>query len=153
MIEMVRLREGHKQLLDIFFQHINTPQYVQDFSPFPFDSKQAEFLCDYRGQNLYYATIMESTKIIGFGMLRGWDEGYEIPSIGLCILKAYQGMGFGKLMLSFLEIASKVKGCSRVMLKVRKGNNRAKQLYETSGYIFKDHNSEYLIGYKDLAGC
>ena len=65
-------------------------------------------------------------------------------------MKDYQGMGLGKLMLTFLEIASKVKGCSQVMLKVKKDNDKAKRLYEAGGYIFKEHNSEYLIGYKNL---
>jgi len=153
MIEIVRLREDHAELLNIFFEHINTPEYRKDFSPFPFDGKQATVLCNYQGQDLYYAIIMENTKIIGFGMLRGWDEGYEIPSIGLCIRKTYQGMGFGKLMLAFLEIASKVKGCSKVMLKVKKNNDKAKRLYEANGYTFKEHNSEYLTGYKDITVC
>ena len=153
MIGIVRLREEHRQLLDIFFQHINTPHYTQDFSPFPFDTKQATVLCEYQGHDLYYGIIMEDTKIIGFGMLRGWDEGYETPSIGLCILKDYQGMGFGNLMLAFLETASRVKGCSKVMLKVKKSNDKAKRLYEAGGYIFNEHDNEYLIGYKDLTGC
>lgn len=153
MIEIVKIGKNHVELLNIFLQHINTPEYRNEFSPFPFDRKQTTVLCDYQGQDLYYAIILENTKIIGLGMLRGWDEGYEIPSIGLCILKDYQGMGFGKLMLAYLEITSKVKGCSKVMLKVKKNNVRARRLYEAGGYLFAEHDSEYLIGYKDITVC
>ncbi len=154
MIEIVRLRPEHMEYLIRFFEAINEPEYIKDFSPHPFNEENAMRVCNYQGQDLFYSVLLGEKKIIGYGMLRGWDEGYEIASIGLCILKKYQGIGLGRLLLSFLETVSRVRGCLRVMLKVKKGNKKAKRLYETQGYIFKEHDEELLIGYKNftLAG-
>jgi ribosomal protein S18 acetylase RimI-like enzyme len=150
MIEIVRLRGEHLGLLKRFFEAINTSEYRKDFSPHPFNEDYAKFVCNYKGSDFYFSILLNNEEIIGYGMLRGWDEGYEIPSIGLCVLKKYQGSGLGRLILNFLETASRLKGCSKVMLKVRKGNVVAKKLYESQKYAFKEYNEEFLIGYKEL---
>ena len=150
MIEIVRLRPEHMEYLIRFFEAINKPEYIKDFSPHPFNEENATRVCNYQGRDLFCSVLLEGKKIIGYGMLRGWDDGYEIPSIGLCILKKYQGIGLGRLLLSFLETVSRVRGCLMVMLKVKKGNDKAKRLYETQGYVFKGHDEELLIGYKNF---
>ncbi len=88
--------------------------------------------------------------MVGYGILRGWDEGYDVPSIGLCVLKKYQGMGLGRLLLNFLEVVSRLSGSSKTMLKVKKDNSAAKGLYESERYVFKEYNEEFLIGFKQL---
>lgn len=150
MIEIVRLRPEHMEYLIRFFEAINEPEYIKDFSPHPFNEENAIGVCNYQGQDLYFSVLLNGGEIIGYGILRGWDEGYEIPSIGLCILKKYQGSGLGRLLLNFLETASKLKGCSKVMLKVKRDNEIAKRLYESQRYVFKEYNEEFLIGYKQL---
>ncbi|MBS1238494.1 MAG: GCN5-related N-acetyltransferase [Deltaproteobacteria bacterium] len=150
MMEIVRLRPEHVESLETFFQDINSPEYTKDFNPFPFDGERARVLCNYQGKDFYCALIRGSKEIIGLGMLRGWDEGYEVPSIGLCILKKYQCMGLGRLLLNFLEIVAAMRGNGRVMLKVKKDNQQAKKLYKNNDYIFSEYNDEYLIGYKDM---
>lgn len=151
MIEIIRLRPVHMEYLIRFFEAINEPEYIKDFSPHPFDEENAGRVCNYQGRDLYYAVILGENNIIGYGMLRGWDEGYEIPSIGLCIQKGYKGRGLGRLLLNFLEAASGLEGARKVMLKVRKDNEIAKRLYESQNYVFNEYNHDYLIGYKSIA--
>lgn len=149
-VEIIKLSQEHVGQLIRFFDEINSPEYTKDFSPHPFDSDYAGFICGYQGRDLYYALLLDGREIIGYFMLRGWDEGYEIPSIGLCILKKYRGFGLGKVIMDFLETVSNLNGCPGVMLKVNKDNHAARRLYETRGFVFKEYNEEFLIGYKEF---
>lgn len=150
MIEIVRLRPEHMECLIRFFEVINEPEYSNDFSPHPFNVENATRICNYQGRDLYYTVLSEGKKIIGYGMLRGWDEGYEIPSIGLCILKEFQCLGLGKILLDFLETVSRLRGCSKVMLKVKKENEPARKLYKRQGYDLTSQDKDFLIGFKDI---
>ena len=150
MIEIVRLREEHVEQLKEFFEAINSPSYTNDFSPHPFDSPNAERVCGYRGKDKYFAILLNGDVVIGYGLLRGWDEGYAAPAIGLCVLKEYHGKGLGKLLLNFLETVSRVEGASEVMLKVKKTNTAAISLYQKQGFELKEYNDLFLIGRKRL---
>ncbi|MBI1912007.1 MAG: GNAT family N-acetyltransferase [Deltaproteobacteria bacterium] len=151
IIEIVRLRDIHLSGLLEFFKTINIPLYTKDFSPHPFDEDNAKRICCYGGRDQYYGITLGGINIIGYGMLRGWDEGYEIPSIGLCILKEYQGKHLGKTFMNFLEAASLLGGASKIMLKVKKDNKTAKALYDKQGFVFQEYNNDFLIGYKLLS--
>lgn len=151
LIEIIRLRPEHGDMLVRFFEEINTPQYTEKFSPHPFNHEHADLICDYRGRDLYYSVLLNGERIIGYCMLRGWDDGYEIPSLGLCMLKEYEGFGVGRAMMNFLEAVSRIRGCSQVMLKVRKDNAAARNLYSSQGYVFNEHNGDFFIGFKDIS--
>ncbi len=152
LIEIEKLRPEHLECLTDFFKEIDAPEYRKDFLPHPFSAEHAKLICNYKGRDLYFSILMDRKEMIGYGMLRGWDEGYEVPSIGLCILKKYQGIGLGKLLLNFLETVSRLQGCDKTMLKVKKDNQAAKSLYESQRYVFKEYNEEFLIGFKKLPG-
>lgn len=150
MIEIVRLRPAHFEPLERFFRAINDASYIENFSPHPFDSTNAARVCNYNGRDKYFAILLNGETVVGYGMLRGWDEGYEVPAIGLCVLKEYQGKGLGKLFMNFLETASRMEGASKVMLKVKKNNTAAKMLYLKHGFDFKEYDDAFLIGHKNL---
>jgi ribosomal protein S18 acetylase RimI-like enzyme len=150
-IEIVRLKQEHLNRLVPFFDEISTPDYMRDFSPHPFDEEHARSVCNYQGLDRYYAVLLDGEKIIAYCMLRGWDEGYEIPSLGLCVLKPYQGYGIGRIILNFLETTSSLNGCSKVMLKIKKDNALASNLYVTQGYVFREHSDDFLIGFKNIS--
>lgn len=149
-VGLAQLKPFHFNQLLAFFREINKPEYMNNFAPHPFDEKHAKDICEYTGRDLYYAILLNETKIIGYCMLRGWDEGYEIPSLGVCILKQYQGYGFGKTIVNFLESLCRLNGCSRIMLKVKRENAVAKRLYENQSYTFEEYDQQFLIGYKTL---
>lgn len=149
-IEIVKLAHEHDELLAGFFSKIDTHRYVDDFSPHPFDRDNAVRVCSYKGDDLYFGLLRNRVEMIGYFMLRGWDEGYEIPAIGLCVLDAYQGIGLGRLIMNHLEAHAQLNGASKVMLKVTKQNKTAINLYESQGFDFTEHDDKYLIGYKAL---
>ena len=150
-IEIIKLRNEHVGRLISFFNKINSPEYVKDFFPHHFNKENARLVCNYEGQDLYFAILLDGEEIIGYCMLRGWDEGYQIPSIGLCVLKKFQGLGIGKIIIKFLETVAILQGCSRVMLKVNRDNFSAIKLYINQGYDCKEFDEEFLIGFKNIA--
>ena len=78
-------------------------------------------------------------------MLRGFDEGYKIPSLGIIIHPNYRGFGFGKLMLNMAIIEAKLIGCKKIRLTVDEDNIIAKKLYKKAGFKFKNE-----VGIKQL---
>lgn len=150
-LEIVRLRQKHRGLLEVFFRQIDTPEYKKDFAPHPFNEEHARFVCHYEGKDAYYSVLLDEEEVVAYCMLRGWDEGYDIPSLGLCVLKKYQGIGLGRMIMNFLEVLSRLRGCSRVMLKVKKDNAAARNLYSDQGYVFKEYNEDFLVGFKDIS--
>ena len=55
--------------------------------------------------------------------------------------KRFWGMGFGKLMISFIETKAKELSLSTLQLVVRTSNHRAIHLYVKSGFAVDNHSS------------
>ena len=119
------------------------------FHPHPFTSEQASIIANYSGKD-FYAFVLHNGSAIGYGMLRGWDEGYAIPSLGLSVHPDFRGAGLGRLLVQYLHVVASLRDCRIVRLRVRKDNYRAKRLYEMQGYRFEEDHEEYLTGYIHL---
>ena len=98
----------------------------------------------------FFVCLFYKNKIVGYGMLRGWKEGYDIPSLGIMIDKDYRGMGLSKILMEYLHIICKFKKCDRVMLKVAKNNESAINLYKKLEYELDNYNEVFMIGYKKI---
>lgn len=148
----LEIRKLHRELLlpfIKFFHEVLEEDNESFFSPHPFTPEQAEQICSYEGDDMYYALI-GNQKLIGYGMLRGWDEGFEVPSLGLYIHKKYRSKGYGSLFMKFLHAAARLRNASEIRIKVHKDNHIAKGLYEFSGYSYKEQEGEFLIGYCEI---
>ena len=75
--------------LTSFFELIKNKKEDKYFHPHPFNKKKAEELVNYKGNDLYFLQTSENI-ICGYGMLRGWDEGYPVPSLGIIIHPDYR---------------------------------------------------------------
>lgn len=137
-----------------FFRRIDTPAYRAHFAPHPFTDEEARRVCAHAGRDLYVGVFVEGppAEMVGYGMLRGLDEGYEVPSLGLCVLAEQQGRGIGRELLAHLLRACAERGATRAMLKVKRDNPAARALYESTGFVFRDHDRDFLVGYRALAG-
>ena len=67
-------------------------------------------------------------------MLRGWDEGFQIPSFGIIVDYRYHGLGLGRRMTEFAIEEARRLNCSRVRLSVYESNDRALCLYRSLGF-------------------
>jgi [ribosomal protein S18]-alanine N-acetyltransferase len=105
------------------------------FHPHPFTDEQAKLLTHYSGKDLYYLFV-DGVDILAYGMLRGWDEGYDVPSLGIVVHPDARGQGVGEVFMHFLHSAARKKGARKIMLKVYKENAAAYKLYLKLGYQF-----------------
>jgi ribosomal protein S18 acetylase RimI-like enzyme len=146
MLEVVRARPEHLPMFERFLRSVDTPEERRLFSPHPFDRESAGRICDYAGPDVYCLMILDG-EVVGYGLLRGWDEGYAIPSLGICIAPSRRGGGLGRLMMDFLHTEARRRRCEKVRLKVRKDNERAHALYRAMGYKFVSEEDGFLIGF------
>lgn len=126
------------------------------FNPHPFTREHLQSLCDPGRKDLYFVLTMGG-EALGYGLLRGWDEGYEVPSLGIAVHPERSGAGLGAAMMEFLHCAARLRGSPRVRLRVKSDNARAIALYRRLGYRFEElpqqaDDGAYLVGFKELAG-
>ncbi len=140
--------ELEKALSD-FFSALKEEGADGHFHPHALTADEAGRLCRYEGKDLYYV-LVEKGRVLAYGMLRGWDEGFDIPSLGIATIASARGAGLGRLLVQFLHAAARRRGASKVILKVYKENSAAMKLYENLGYTFSDKGTRELSGSIDL---
>lgn len=150
-MEMVRLAPQWTEALRQFFQDLQENGDEIFFSPHPADEDSLSQIAGCKGRDLYYV-LVEEEKILGYGLLRGWDEGFQIPSLGVAIHPSARGAGMGKMFMSFLHALARRRGASKVRLRVHMKNEAAIRLYKRFGYVFEEDRTqaEYLVGFMNL---
>jgi len=119
------------------------------FHPHPFNTETVAELCSFDGEDIY-CILVEGVRILGYAMLRGWEEGYEIPSLGIAVHPAERRAGLGKFIMEFLHLAARRRGAKKTRLRVYPHNTGARKLYERVGYRFESEEEGYLVGVKDV---
>ena len=132
-----------------FFDRLAGAGVDRYFHPHPFTREEAERRARYTGQDLYYA-LLDGGEIAGYGMLRGWDEGYEVPALGIAVDPALQGQGYGRILMQFLHAAARARGAKAVRLKVYGDNTPALALYQSLGYVFQHEEGGQRVGILNL---
>jgi ribosomal protein S18 acetylase RimI-like enzyme len=119
------------------------------FRPHPFSDDEFDRLVRYGGRDLYYVAA-EGSDVLGYGLLRGWDQGYAIPSLGIAIHPTARGCGLGTSLMTFLHAAAFRRQAEMVRLKVNTDNSKAIELYKRLGYTFESTQGPYYVGFKRL---
>jgi [ribosomal protein S18]-alanine N-acetyltransferase len=135
--------------LDRFFQRIVAAGEQEFFHPHPLTAQHAVERGAYLGKDLYYL-LVDGQEALGYGMLRGWDEGFKIPSLGIAIDPGARHLGLGRLLMAFLHGAARRRGAHRVRLRVSGNNIGAVALYRSLGYAFEGEPDGQMLGYLDL---
>lgn len=149
VLEYRRVSPVFEGMLIEFFGLLEGHQVSRYFHPHPFTPEQAKSLCGYEGNDLFYVAL-DGARVVGYGMLRGWDEGYDIPSLGVVLHPDVRGTGLGKSFMHFLHAAAKIRGAKKIRLKVYPENQTAVQLYAILGYRYVEQSEGQLVGYLDL---
>lgn len=134
-LEIRRLAPEFEKSLVVFFKALRTGSEVSLFHPHPLNAETASLLSKSTGLDLYYLMMIGDT-ILAYGMLRGWDEGYQVPSLGLAVHPDFRGRGLGDLLLNFLHAAARQRGAKSIRLKVYTDNAKAVKLYKKYCYKF-----------------
>lgn len=98
-----------------------------------------------------YLLMVDKGLILGYGLLRGWDEGFKIPSLGILIDKNNRGKGLSKILVNKLHEIAKERGSDKIRLSVYVDNLKAISLYKKLGYKFSEfRDTSILIGTRSL---
>lgn len=139
------LQPIHRDKLAELFERFRYSKIDEYFHPHPLTNEEAFSKCSYRGAD-YYCLVFDGKNPVGYGMLRGWDEGYTEPSLGIAIDAHHQGRGIGKLLMGHLHEVAQSRGAWTVRLKVYSDNLNAIKLYQALGYSFENVGDSELLG-------
>ena len=141
-ISAVRLGPEHLPALRRFFEGLASDASAAAlFHPHPFTAEQAATIANYGGTD-YYAALLVEDEIVAYGMLRGWDEGYAIPSLGISVARGRRGLGLGRRMMEHLHAVARARQAPSIMLRVYKHNEPAVALYRHMDYMLTELNDQ-----------
>ncbi len=128
------------------------------FHPHPLTSEAAREICHHHGTTTVgacdeYHIVIDtdgpggSGPVVGYGILRGWSEGFSVPSLGIAVHPDHRGRGIARRLMAHLHDVAASRGAERVRLKVYRHNTQALGLYESLGYEFEPHSETELLGF------
>ena len=148
-LEYIKICPGLSESLTEFFGVIDRDRNSTHFHPHAFSQSDAIRISNYVGKDLYLVLVV-GKKILGYGMLRGWDDGYDIPSLGIVIHPEARKMGLADPFTRYLHMNAKWMGAKDVRLKVHIDNFSALKLYKNLGYKFGEPVGNELVGHLNL---
>lgn len=128
-LEVRAVRPSDERALVVLFAGLDSTW----FRPHDLGSVGARKVANHVGKDVYLIGYLDAVPV-AYGMLRGWDEGYRIPALGIAVRDGYRDQGLGRQMMHALHRAVLARGGGRVRLRVADGNARAIHLYESMGY-------------------
>jgi sugar phosphate isomerase/epimerase/GNAT superfamily N-acetyltransferase len=131
---MRRLREADIEKLGIFFARNNRPEVTRFFKPFPLNENTALELLKPQRKDLFFV-MEENGRFLAFSMLRGQDDGYDIPSFGIFVDWEHQWCGAGKRLSEWTFRWADQMGETKIRLSVYEQNISARTLYERLGFV------------------
>lgn len=145
----VALDPKHTASLANLFARLRENRDENFFHPHPLTADEAAARANYSGRDFYCVMLLEND-VIGYGMLRGWDEGYAIPSLGIALDPSTRGRGYSRVLMKFLHKVAKERGAERVRLKVDPRNHAAIELYRSLSYVLQSQPDGQSIGFLEL---
>lgn len=146
----VALDSKHATSLATLFARLRENGDENFFHPHPLTANEAVTRSNCSGRD-FYCVMLSKNNVIGYGMLRGWDEGYAVPSLGIALDPAERGHGYSRVLMNFLHGIAKQRGAERIRLKVDPQNRAAIELYQSLGYVLEPQPDGQLIGFLKLA--
>jgi ribosomal-protein-alanine N-acetyltransferase len=128
------VRAEHVDLLAELFERNSRPEVTSSFDPFPLDGEEARRIALGSHRDGYYVAA-RADSLVGFSMLRGFDEGYAIPSFGIFVDRDAHGQGVGRALTSWTVEAARRRGCPCIRLSVYATNAVALGLYVSLGFV------------------
>jgi GNAT superfamily N-acetyltransferase len=142
------LRPDHAASLGSLFETLVDNDDEPFFHPHPLTAAEAFRRTEYAGAD-YYVAAVDGDTVAGYGMLRGWDEGYEVPSLGIAVRPDLRGTGLALDLMEHLHRAAWERGAPRIRLTVVRENERARRFFESLGYRFDRTDQPVSIGFLD----
>jgi ribosomal protein S18 acetylase RimI-like enzyme len=150
-----RIRLTDVKVLGSFFEELaRDEESTRFFHPHPLTPAYAAELCaSARARQDRYYIALFGQHLAAYGMLRGWDEGYAVPSWGGCVHPELRGAGLGHFLLEHAVAECRAAGAATLRLSVYKANQRGIHLYAKFGFMFQDKGEISVVGLLDLSSC
>ena len=87
------LANADEDALARFLVRNDVPAVTATFTPFPMTAATAATLLSERREDHYYGAFARPAEIVALSMLRGWDEGFVVPSFGIAVDARWHGRG------------------------------------------------------------
>lgn len=97
------------------------PAYIRFFYALGFDEEAIRNTLTVSKSDIYSGVFWEG-EIAGIFMVRGWDEGFDIPAFGVLIDEKYRGGSFMRLTLDIAKLICKLSGSQKLMAKIHPDN-------------------------------
>ncbi len=149
-LQIEEVAPRHIKALAKFFAGIIANKDDATFHPHPLTEDQAAKICRAQGLDQYFIALSDG-EAVAYGMLRGWEEGFAEPSLGVAIHPSHQGKGLGRRMTSCLIDAARHRGATSVRLSVYSDNAAAVRLYAKLGFELTLVSEGKLLGRLDLS--
>lgn len=118
----------------------DVPEVTGHFDPFPMTEETAHTIVGESRRDRFYGAFL-GDRMLAFSMLRGWDEGYDVPSFGIAVDADFHGRQIGSRMTSWTLEQARLVGSDRVRLSVYGGNAPARRIYERLGFHEVERNA------------
>lgn len=103
------------------FMRSQSPEYLRFFYAFGTDETSiAEMLA--ASERDVYSGVFWQGELAGIFFLRGWDDGYEVPSFGVLIAEKHRGGAFLRLTLDTAKLICRLSGTKSLMAKIHPDN-------------------------------
>ncbi len=103
------------------FMRSQSNEYLRFFYAFGSDEAAIAEMLSASKRDIYSGIFWQGG-LIGVFMLRGWDDGYEVPSFGVLIDEKYRGGAFMRLTLDTAKLICRLSGAKRLMAKIHPDN-------------------------------
>lgn len=147
-IRLKRIQPDDLNILASLFVQNDVPVITDTFNPFPLNAETAQWIACEARLDRFYIAFLEDTAV-GFSMLRGWDEGYNVPSFGIFIDFRFHGRGLGSLVLEQTIEEARKAGCEKMRLSVYANNPAALAMYIHKGFIETERVDTMHLGHPD----
>jgi glycosyltransferase involved in cell wall biosynthesis/ribosomal protein S18 acetylase RimI-like enzyme len=122
-----------REALARFLERNDVPAVTRHFHPFEMTAESADEVTQHAGEDWYFGAFVRG-KLVGLSMLRGWNEGFDVPSFGIVVDSEWHGQGIGSLLTDFTLDRAPWLGSERVRLSVYASNERAHRMYVSRGF-------------------
>ena len=96
-------------------------EYSRFFSAFDFNEDAIIDVLTRKIKDVYSGMFWRG-ELVGIFMLRGWDDGYDVPSFGVFVAETYRGGAFMKISLDVAKLICRLSGAERLMATIHPDN-------------------------------
>jgi ribosomal-protein-alanine N-acetyltransferase len=123
----------HARALVGLFDRNRVPAVSDSFDPFPLTAAEAERVALQPRRDAYFVASSKG-ELVAMSMLRGFDEGFEVPSFGIFVDHLHHGEGIGRRLTAWTVDEAGRRGYPAVRLSVYASNAGALHLYRSLGF-------------------